>query len=142
EANGRYDTWEKLAAEHPPAQAWSRFCDLAEVGEITWDQAREGYNRQPLVVAARKAFEEMFGPCPVDEFLPPREEYVASKRRGAVPGYALVTLEREWVAPGRMGWFGMSSDGPGEREGYHVAVNQYLGQVDAATVLVVLDCHI
>jgi hypothetical protein len=67
---------------------------------------------------------------------------VHAARRAAVPGYALVTLEREWVAPGRMGWFGMSSDGPGEKTGYHIAVNAYLDALDPNAYVVLVDCHI
>jgi hypothetical protein len=53
-----------------------------------------------------------------------------------------VTLDGEWVAPGEMGWWGMSSDGPGEREGYRIAVNKYIDSLSPKTWLVVLDCHI
>lgn len=140
DASGRYDRWEEITATRPPATAWEHFAGLADLGELTWDEARRRYNGQPAIAAAAKEFG--WGGCPVAEFLPPREEYVAEARRGAVPGYALVTLDREWMAPGRMGWFGMSSEEPSERSAYRVAVNQYLEQVGPATILVVLDCHI
>ena len=147
QALDRYDRYEALVAQHGPAKAWSHFTGLVDVGELTIDEARRQYRDQPLIAAvnALNRTDQWlvgWGTCPVEEFLPPREEYAAEARRGAVPGYALVTLGREWVAPGRMGWFGMSSDGPGERSGYHHAVNTYLDQLDPATVLVVLDCHI
>jgi hypothetical protein len=142
-AGERYDRWEAICAKTPSAKEWAHFRSLAELGEISWDDARGQYREQPRIRQAARydEFKWSMG-CLVEEFLPPREEYLANARRGAVPGYALVTLGREWIAPGRMGWFGMSSDGPGERAGYHVAVNAYLDQLDPATVLVVLDCHI
>jgi hypothetical protein len=142
EAHKRYDRWETVAAAHPPARSWSEFCSRAELGEIGWDEARQAYGAQPLIAAWREDRDNMFGGCPLAEFLPPREEYVAEARRGAVPGYALVTLDREWVAPGRMGWFGMSTDSTGEKSAYRIGVNQYLDQLDPSTVVVVLDCHI
>jgi hypothetical protein len=142
EAHARYDKWEAISAETPSAKPWSHFGGLAELKEITLDEARRRYHSQPRVERAHRDEEFRWGECVIDEFLPPRDEYVAEARRGAVPGYALVTLDREWVAPGRMGWFGMSSDGPGERSGYCVAVNSYLDQLDPATFVVVVDCHI
>jgi hypothetical protein len=36
----------------------------------------------------------------------------------------------------------MSSDGPGEREGYQIAVSKYLQELHPDTWLVVIDCHI
>lgn len=142
EANARYDKWEAISAATPVAQSWSHFTGLVEVGEIDIKTARSQYHSQPRIAAAKAADLENWDGCVVDEFLPPREEYVAEARCGAVPAYALVTLDREWVAPGRMGWFGMSSDGPGERSGYRIAVNTYLDQLDPDTFLVVVDCHI
>jgi len=137
----RYDLWEKVSADTPPAKAWSHFYGLVELKEIDMDAARKLYGDQPRIASA-KQHDEFRWACPVEEFLPDREEYIAAARRGAVAGYALVTLDREWVAPGRMGWFGMSSDGPGERDGYHHAVNRYLDQLDQDTFLIALDCHI
>lgn len=136
----RYSEWEKVAAKHPPARGWDHFVGLVEAGALPIDTARREYREQPLIAEWDRRGE--WGDCPVTEFLPPREEYLAIARCGAVPAYALVTLDREWIAPGRMGWFGMSTDGPGDREGYHAAVNQYLDQTNPATLLVVLDCHI
>jgi hypothetical protein len=141
EAHERYDKWEEICRDTPVAKGWDHFGGLAKVGTITLDTARAQYRAQPRIVAADRVWGPGSG-CPVEEFMSPREEYVAEARRGAVPGYALVTLEREWVAPGKMGWFAMSSDGPGERSSYRVAVNTYLDQLDPATVLVALDCHI
>jgi hypothetical protein len=142
DAEIRYQQWEELAKSNPPAKSWAHFRDLAELGEITWRRARTEYGVQPLIKAADTANFSSYSGCIVQEFTTTKTEYVATAAREAIPGYALVTLEREWVAPGRMGWFGMSSDGPGEKSAYKVGVNQYLDQLDPATVLVVLDCHI
>lgn len=143
-AHAEYDAWEKLSAQYPPAKSWEHFTGLVEVGELTIDQAREQYHAQPLIQASQEI--EVLGgrwaDDPVSRFLPTREEYVQAARNAAVPAYALLTLSGEWVAPGRMGWFGMSSDGPGEKAGYHVAVNKYLDEVPDNDLLVLLDLHI
>lgn len=141
-ANARYDKWEAICAATPTAKSWSHFYGLVDVKEIDIDTARRQYRDQPRIQRANQDDEFRWSQCPVEEFLTTREEYVAEARSGAVPGYALVTLKGEWVAPGRMGWFGMSSEGAGERSGYRIAVNTYLDELDPTTLLVVLDCHI
>lgn len=144
DAHERYSKWEAICAEVPPAKAWSHFTGLVDLGELTIDDARRQYHAQEAIKRATKRGEELtgWGDCPVEHFMSDREEYVAQARNGAVPTYALVTLDREWIAPGRMGWFGMSSDGPGERDGYRIAVNHYLEDLSPDTFVVVLDCHI
>lgn len=64
------------------------------------------------------------------------------ERLNALPGYALITLDREWLAPGRMGWFGVSSDGPDEKAAFKVQANRYLDELPADAVIVQIDCHI
>lgn len=141
-ANAEYDKWDAACTDTPPARSWPEMYSLVELGEITLDEARRQYNAQPRIVAAKKAGIGEWD-CPVETFMSGREEYVAEARRAAVPGYALVTLDEEWVAPGRMGWFGMSSDEPGRRSGYRSAVNAYLeDKLADDDFVVVLDCHI
>jgi hypothetical protein len=41
-----------------------------------------------------------------------------------------------------MGWFGMSNDGPGQRQAYQVAANRYLDDLKDDRLAVLLDCHI
>lgn len=142
DANTEYDKWAAVCADTPAAQCWQDVASLAQLGEITWDEARRRYNTQPRVEAAKRAGIGEWD-CPVERFMSGREEFVAEQRRAAVPGYALVTLDEEWVAPGRMGWFGMSSDEPGERSGYRSAVNAYLDdKVADDDFVIALDCHI
>lgn len=143
QANALHDKWDAICADTPAATSWPDFASLAQLGDITWDGARRRYREQPRIAAAQRLDELSWSDCPVVRFMSGREEYVAEARKGAVPGYALVTLDGEWCAPGRVGWFGMSSDGPGERSGYHSAVNAYLAdKVAADDFVIALDCHI
>jgi hypothetical protein len=146
EADERYSKYEKLVSEHGTAKPWSHFYGLAEAKALGWDEARKQYGEQPLILAHRQLpYEEQLtgmGRCIVDEFFLLRVEYILAARAGAVPAYATVTLSGEWAAPGRMGWWGASSDERGDREAYHVAMNKYLDELKPDTVLVVLDCHI
>jgi hypothetical protein len=145
EADERYGRYEQLVAQHGTAQPWSHFYGLVEVGDLDMDTARAQYRGQPLIMAhnALPYEDQLTGMgCLVDEFFLPCKEYVLAARNGAVPCYATVTLSGEWTAPGRMGWWGVSSDERGEREAYHVAMNKYLDELKPDTVLVVVDCHI
>jgi hypothetical protein len=146
-AFGEYRTWETLLAQHPAARPWSHFHDLAKVGELTWDQARKQYRDQPLIQATDdRAMWEVLGTdplgCPLAHFALPRAEFVEAARIAAVSGYALVTLDREWVAPGRMGMFGVSSDSDEEMRAYRVVANRYISALAEDTVLTIVDCHI
>jgi hypothetical protein len=146
EAAGRFDRWLAMVEQYGPIQPWAFFSDQVDL-TLTIREARRLYGEQPLVAAHDKLpdGERLIGHFgePLDvEFGTTREEYVRLAREAAVPAYGLVSLAGEWIAPGRMGWFGMSSDGPGEREGYHLAVNRYLEELKPDTFLVVIDCHI
>lgn len=145
EADERYSRYEKLVSEHGTAKPWSHFYGLAEVTALDWEAARAQYGEQPLIFAHRQLpYEEQLTGmgCIVDEFFLPRVEYILAARAGAVPAYATLTLSGEWAAPGRMGWWGASSDERGDREAYHVAMNKYLDELKPDTLLVVLDAHI
>lgn len=144
EANAakRFDKWQAICARTPDAKSWEHFVGLKSAGVLTIEQARQLYHDQPRIKAAKKDEEFRWDHDVIAEFLPGREEYLAIARRGAVPGYALITLGREWTAPGRMGWFGMSSDGPGERDAFKTAANAYLESLPDDVFIVQLDCHI
>jgi hypothetical protein len=142
-AHDRYDRWEAVCKDTPVAKPWSYFAGLVEAQAATIEEAREQYQSQPRIQKARTTqLDDTWGGCVVEEFLPDRDEYVTQARAAAVPGYALVTLDGQWLAPGQMGWFGMSSDGPGERQAYHVAANRYLDDLKDDHLVVLLDCHI
>lgn len=139
-ANERYDRWLKVTDGTPYAEPWSHFYGLFQLGELTIDQARNLYRGQPRIEAMGKAKDLEW--LDNEDFQVGREEYVATARRDAVPGYALITLDRQWMAPGHMGWFGVSSDGPGEREAYNVEANRYLDELADDVLIVQIDCHI
>jgi hypothetical protein len=142
EAHRRYDLWEAVCDDTPAAKSWSHFIDLVKATAMDIAEAREQYSSQPRIQKARASnLDDGWGECVVEEFLPDRDEYVLQARAAAVPGYALVTLDRQWLAPGRMGWFGLSSDGAGERQAYNVAASRYLDNLEDDQLVVVLDCH-
>lgn len=139
-AGNEWDEWHAFAADYPPARPWSYYLGMFE-DDI--DRARSEYGAQPLVHAFREEsshrwlFED-----PINRFSGDREDYVQTARDGAVPGYALLDLEGHWVAPGEMGWFGMSSDDDDTRSAYRKRVNEYIDALDPDTLVVLVDAHI
>lgn len=146
-AHAEFDAWEELTELCPPAKSWAHFTGLVDAGEISIDDAREQYGNQPLIKASRsdswrrRLGSGMFGD-PVEQFATTREEYVRLACNEAVPGYAFLDLERNWVAPGEMGWWGMSSDDDGSRAVYQAQVNEYIDKLRPEDILVALDLHI
>jgi len=138
----RFDQWREIVAEHGEPPAWRDLLGLRDLGEMDMDTARRTYNSHPAIAAAQKADLSGWGEGPEEEFGTTREEFERLARLAAVPSYALVTLDGEWMAPGQMGWWGMSTDEAGEREAYRIEANRYLESLDPSVLLVVLDLHI
>lgn len=138
----KYDRWQEIVAEHGAPPAWRDLYGLVDLKEIDIEEARRRYNTHPAIRAAREAEIDTWDQSIEEAYGTSREEFERLARLAAVPGYALVTLDGEWKAPGRMGWFGMSSDEAGEREGYWLDANAYLEALDPGVLVVALDCHI
>lgn len=139
----RYRVYRECVERAGEGLPWSSFWGRVDAGELTREAARELYREQPLKKALNETEEFKFSwDCPIDEFSVDIEELVARERRSAVTCFSMITKDGEWVEPGRMGWFGMSSDTRESREAYDVEVNAYLETLDPDDIIVVLDCHI
>lgn len=143
----RYDAWAALVDKHGQPEPWQELMSKVDMKELSIQVARQRYNDHPAIRAARGDFGKNDGivgwfDCPEEVFGTSREEFEQRERDRAMIGYALVTLEGNWTAPGEMGWFAMSSDGPGEAEAFKVQANKYLNSLSADTWIVNVDCHI
>lgn len=107
------------------------------------DIARQEYNAQPGIVRLNEheRYKHFFG-CVIDKFALGREEYIARATRNFLPGYAMVTLDGEWLSCGDMGWWGMGSDSDGTVDAHKMESLAYLRSLDPETVVVLVDCHI
>jgi hypothetical protein len=142
EARKTYIEFHKLVEGTPEALPWSVFADnINPESGYTIHQAREEYHSQPRVVAL-KGTDFRWHDDAIATFQQPENLYVEKERARAVPGYALLTLDGKWMAPGRMGWFGMSSDQESDRIGYWEAANAYIESLPDSTWLIAVDCHI
>lgn len=106
-------------------------------------QARDDYAAQPRIAAIRAHYRGFWTASPEDVFDHlSRDEFVQRQRLHAIPGFATLTHEGRWLAPGRMGWFGLSTDTDESQQTYLREANEYLEGLDGAMWLLVIDCHI
>lgn len=146
EASAKYDRYHALVAGWPEAKPWSYFVRHVDQGDgsgYTIEQARMDYADQTRVKLVRDTeFDVFFGPDAIEEYAKPREVLVEQARASAVPGYAVLTRDGKWMAPGSMGWFGMSNDDEDSRAHYLEVANRYLDALPDDTWLIQVDCHI
>lgn len=146
------DGWPKGATESEWDRWKARDAELWKVQEARWneaqtytlDEARVDYGDQPRVRAVRSAptFAKQYF-LEIDEIdRYTRDEYEARARATAVPSFAIVLPNGEWCAPGRMGWFGMSSDSKDDRQAFAERMNTYLDELSGDTFIVAVDCHV
>lgn len=73
-----------------------------------------------------------------------REEFLAQFIDSFCPVTAYAALDDDgWHAPGKMGWFGCSSDTPEQKTAHDKEfVRRFIKQATPDTTLVIVDCHI
>lgn len=124
------------AGLEPTWRSWEQVRHVDHKGEIS--AARETYNAQPAMKAASKALGNPRGG--IDDYLQPREAFVAAARDRACTTYAIV-YRGEWSGKGRMGWFGCSDDKVSQAD-WNRLFNDLLDGLPGDTLLTVVDCHI
>lgn len=147
------DRWDRIHAiidSHPEIEPWVSV--LKRIGNDKTDEAREVYHAQPGCLAVREhddaCREEerhedvLLGwSSGLEEFQISREIYVQRARDEALSPYAFVKDGR-WFAPGRMGWWGVSSDTEDERVQFAREFNVMWEELPDDTLLTLCDCHI
>ena len=144
EAGAVYDRWTALVDGLPEARPWSEFVDRYQGDKEGYpiEQARADYGRQPRVRAALASEDFRWRDDVIAEFAVDRETYMRCATEAAVPGFALLDLEGRWLEPGRMGWFGMSTDTEDSRLVYNARANAYLDGLPDDAWVIAVDCHI
>jgi hypothetical protein len=138
-------SWANENEEIPSGRA-----DVAFKKDIDWD----AMNKEAAEDAA-KDWDDLFDPNPDHCRYNPKyvtkqrelhlkmygtkEEYV--KRRGIWTPYAYVS-EDGWVAPGSMGWWGMSSDDTEDRDKYDQEFKEFISNLPGNATITMVDCHI
>jgi hypothetical protein len=135
EAAARFDKWDALVKEHGQARSWAdvraQFTDI--------DEAREVYQSQPLIMAARATKDYGWDP-PVDELGYDRAAYIRTCENRTLVPYAVVK-DGKWIAKGTMGWFGCSHD-ECDMDKWNEDFHRMLADLPPDTMLTIVDCHI
>lgn len=132
----------------PEALPWSTFAERVDQsgnGGYAWADARREYGAQERIAAIRASEKFRYWDAAHDTFESlSREDYAARQAARAVPGYALLDGigDLGWMAPGRMGWFAMSTDDEHSYAEYTRRANDLIDNLPDDAWLVVVDCHI
>ncbi len=141
-ARKTFAEFQDVIAGTPDALPWASFRDLIDsVPGYTIDQARTEYHSQPRVQKIQQS-DFRWNDDPIAEFAVGEKVYTERQRARAVPGFATLTLDGKWTAPGRMGWFATTDATESTQIGYWEAANAYIDTLSDDTHLIVLDCHI
>lgn len=143
EARKLWQEYRDLVKGTPEALPWAQFREmLGSLPGYAIDRAREEYHSQPRVQAIRQHDRFQWMDDPVAEFAVPVDLYAERARAQAVPGFATVTLDGKWMAPGRMGWFAATDATDSTRIGYCEVANAYIERLPDDAWLIAVDCHI
>jgi hypothetical protein len=142
EARKTFAEYAALTDGLPAATPWAEYVARVEAKSLTISEARDLYHAQPQVKALSASERFRWADDVIGTFGAGEDRYVATEIARAVPGYATIRMDGKWMAPGRMGWFGASTDGASDRIGYWEAANAYIESVPDSAYLVALDCHI
>jgi hypothetical protein len=99
--------------------------------------------KNPIVADVTAALGNSWGLAPQDlvDLVADPDHYYERMGNDAVLCYSTLH-EGEWIEPGRMGWFGISSDTGESRDEYAKRVNELLSSLPDDTMIWVVDYHI
>lgn len=142
DAASTYDRVRAVLDEHPKVSSWADYLADVDAGELTIDEAREEYRRQPGVQALSDAMrnDRSFPWVQAEDFSISREKYLEQARDGACATYALVK-ESIWYEKGKMGWWGIST-GEMDQADWNRFINKTIDELDDDTLITIVDCHI
>jgi len=148
EAERDWDDYSATVFGTPYAMPWRVFAErIDQSGNegYSLDEARHDYRAQPRIQALDSSKKFKYWDSEYETFEShTREEYMSRQAARAVPGYATLdaVFDGAWMAPGKMGWFGMGSEDDVSYADYVAKTNEYVGGLPDDAWLVVLDCHI
>jgi hypothetical protein len=140
-ARERHAEFAALIAGTPEARSWKQFLAERDAGNLTIDEAREMYHSQPRIRAISQT-DFRWDDDPLATYSQPVERYVMHAVAQAVPGFATLTTDGRWMAPGVMGWFAMTDATDDTRAGYLEVANAYIESLPDEVYLIVTDCHV
>lgn len=137
EAGLDWDLAAKVLGKHPPVEPWPSVRERY-AGDI--EAARTAYHGQPGVKAFRACQERDIRWGSPEDFLIPRDEYLAKRVMGRISPFAFV-IDGTWHEKGEMGWFACVSNEKDATQ-WHSEFVDIVGNLPADTPFTVVDCHI
>lgn len=141
DARERHEGYHAIVDGLPEATSWAGFRARVEAGDIKIDEARSLYHDQPRVKALHGT-DYQWGDDAIAEYGGDVSLYAERGRAKAVPGFAVITADGRWMAPGRMGWFASTDATESSECGYGEAANAYIDSLPDDVWLIAVDCHI
>ena len=136
-------------AESRAKAAWEQIDEALDgrfLPPLPREETREAYQawwNDPVVEDVMTAIGNQWGMHPRDltTMVDDPAAYITHSGKDAVCCFATLH-EGEWIEPGAMGWFGMSSDTPESRDEYVNKVHELLTTLPDDTMIWVVDYHI
>lgn len=122
-------------------RSWEDVVDDESLGDM--DARRAFYHGQEAVMRYYEGVDginRMYGESPAS-FKVDQETYLRRARNLALNAYAMVNEEKGWMARGKMGWFGMSSDDQSEDD-WAQNIGSAIDALDDDELITIIDCHI
>ncbi|PDP86751.1 hypothetical protein CQJ94_15780 [Glycomyces fuscus] len=144
EAARQWDAAHAVLRRNPPAETAEALVERARTGEFGGDRAAaiRHHRSQPAVRELLGAGLEPGMSCPVEWYSVPRDEFTATARDQAVPGYAFLDLDGTWYDRDTLpGYEGPDHWLPRRRE-YLRRANPAIDALPDDTYLVTVDCHV
>lgn len=146
----RYRNFHQLVKGTPEPLPWASFIKKVTPGinvtpeGYTIDEARRDYaNQERINLLLGSVFDQPFSEDIAVEFNGKTEgQYASLAAATAVPGFATVTAEGEWLSGGTMGWFGSHTGDEDDKVRYLERANAYIDSLPESMYLIVTDCHV
>lgn len=117
-----------------------KWVDYARMKDVLWELMSAIALRECGTLEEYKARNNYYKP----EYLDKRfgDEEMFKKLRSAFTTYAVLTPDREWLAPGSVSMFGASSSGNEERDWDLNYYDNFLKNMNPEKIIVIIDCHV
>lgn len=143
-ARARYAEFCEIVKGTPVAIHWEEFiARTKDTPGYDIDRARAEYHSQPRLIRLRESQSDLrYDMDAIETYQGDLDAFVARQRAKALAGWAIVTTDREWMEPGKMGWWAVSSATENEEDVYRIKAANYIRELPGDTYLITVDCHI